>query len=334
MQSASVPGRDPDAAEGDAARDREQDKGVTSADLVGLYTAMLRARRIDHRLAALYREGAIGTHRPAAKDEAVIVGATAALRTSDWLFSGEGHLAAALVRGVPVETMFHHVFGDASDPTKGRTVPSRLAYKQANVVAGGTSNGAHLTHAAGLAWAAKIEKNDVVALALFDATIADTGEFHNGLNFAGVFKAPAIFVCRSTMHGEHAGAPAGTPLIERGVAYGIRAVACDGGDVAAVLVAVRDAMAHAAAGGGPTLIDAVIAADAEDPLLHTRRVLEGRGLLTDHAGLEATLDAEIEAAVRAAIAAPPPDGATLFEDVYAAVPRHLQEQAAERKGSV
>ncbi|MDB4994423.1 MAG: Branched-chain alpha-keto acid dehydrogenase, component, alpha subunit protein [Myxococcaceae bacterium] len=332
MHSASVPGRNPDSAEGEAARDREQGNGVTNADLVGLYTAMLRARRIDHRLAALYREGAIGTHRPAAKDEAVIVGATAALRPSDWLFSGEGHLAAALVRGVPVETMFHHLFGDASDPTKGRTVPSRLAYKQANVIAGGTSNGAHLTHAAGLAWAAKIEKkNDVVALALFDATVADTGEFHNGLNFAGVFKAPAIFVCRSTVD---ARAPAGTPLVERGVAYGMRAVACDGGDVAAVLVAVRDAIAHAAGGGGPTLIDAVIAADADDPLLRTRRVLEGRGLLTNHAELEATLDAEIDAAVRAAIAAPPPDRATLFEDVYAAVPRHLQEQAAERKGSV
>jgi TPP-dependent pyruvate/acetoin dehydrogenase alpha subunit len=330
MQSASVTGRDPEA-EGDAARDREQGSGVTHTELVGLYTAMLRARRIDHRLAALYREGAIGTHRPAAKDEAVVVGAAAALRPADWLFSGEGHLAAALVRGVPVETAFHHVFGDAADPTKGRTVPSRLAYKQANVVAGGTSNGAHLTHAAGLAWAAKIAKNDAVALALFDATIVDTGEFHNGVNFAGVFKAPAIFVCRTASDPQ---APSGAPLVERGVAYGIRAVGCDGGDVVAVLVAVRAAIAHAAGGGGPTLLDVQVAADSEDPLLRARRLLESHGLLSDHAALEATLDAEIDAAVRAAVAAAPPAAATLFEDVYAAVPRHLQEQAAERKGSV
>jgi TPP-dependent pyruvate/acetoin dehydrogenase alpha subunit len=304
---------------------------------------MLRARRIDHRLAALYREGAISTHRPSAKDEAVVVGAAAALRPADWLFSGEGHLAAALVRGVAVETLFHHIFGDASDPTKGRTVPSRLAYKRANVVAGGTSNGAHLTHAAGLAWAAKIEKkgDGVVALALFDATIADTGELHNGLKFAGVFKAPAIFVCCSDLG--RAPESTHTPLVERGVAYGIRAVACDGGDVVAVLVAVRSAIAHAAGGGGPTLIDAQIGrreargeahADAEDPLLRMRQDVEARGLLADHAALEATLDAEIDSAVRAAEAAPAPAAATLFEDVYAVVPKHLQEQAAQRKGSV
>jgi pyruvate dehydrogenase E1 component alpha subunit len=317
MQSATVSGRDPDAAEGEAV-------------LLALYTAMLRARRIDHRLAALYREGAIGTHRPAAKDEAVVVGAATALRPADWLFSGEGHAAAALVRGVPIETLFHHVFGDASDPTKGRTVPSRLAYKRVNVVAGGTSNGAHLTHAAGLAWAAKIDKKreGVVALALFDAAIADTGEFHNGLNFAGVFKVPAIFVCRRSQD-----APESPPLVERGVAYGIRAVACDGGDVVAVLLAVRSAIAHAAGGGGPTLVDALIREDAEDPILRARRQLEARGLPIDHAALEATLDAEIDAAVRAAEAAPPPASASLFEDVYAGVPAHLQAQASERAGA-
>jgi TPP-dependent pyruvate/acetoin dehydrogenase alpha subunit len=332
MQSASLPGRDPNGAPAESAGDLEAD----AVERVGLYTAMLRARRIDHRLAALYREGAIGTHRPAAKDEAVVVGAAAALRPADWLFSGEGNAAAALVRGVPVETLFHHLFGDAADPTKGRTVPSRLAYKRANVVAGGTSNGAHLTHAAGLAWAAKMggKGAEVVALALFDATIADTGEFHNGLNFAGVFKAPAIFVCRS------GGGPAPAPgddrvrLSERGVAYGIRAIACDGSDVHDVVLAVRAAIAHAAAGGGATLVDAVIAPDAEDPILRARRKLEAQGLLADHAALEATIDAEIDAAVRAAAVAAPPSSASLFEDVYARVPAHLEEQKSQRKGSV
>src|SRR6185503_9843550 len=119
--------------------------------------------------------------------------------------------------------------------------------------AGGWKNAAHLTQAAGFGCAARIARDDVVVLASFRDRTVEAGEFHNGVNFAGVFRAPVVFLCRTIAP------PADVPaVVERGVAYGVPAVLCDGGDARAVLDAVRAAAERARGGGGPTLIEARI----------------------------------------------------------------------------
>jgi 2-oxoisovalerate dehydrogenase E1 component alpha subunit len=208
--------------------------------------------------------------------------------------------------------------------------------------------GTQITQAAGFAWAAKIQKEDVATLVYFGEGATSAGEFHNGANFAGVFKVPLVLFCRN--NGWAAGTPAekqsATPsFAAKGVAYGIPGVRCDGNDLFAVLEVTRDAIARAARGEGPTLIEALTARmpqaregtkDAEawkrrDPIARVRRHLEARGAWSEAKQREhesASL-AEIDAAIEAAEKLAPPALPTMFDDVFAAPTSSLEEQRAE-----
>jgi len=200
--------------------------------------------------------------------------------------------------------------------------------------------GAQITHAAGFAWAAKIKREDVVTLVYFDERAPEGGEFHNGANFAGVFKAPLVLFCRN--------ADPSISIAEKGVAYALPAVRCDGGDLFAVYMVTKEAVQTARSGGGPTLIEALTPRTfasgqnaqsgqngqndkRRDPIARLRRHLDARGLWSDakQRELEAQLEAEIAAALGAAETLGPPAPATLFDDVYASPPRHLEEQRSE-----
>jgi pyruvate dehydrogenase E1 component alpha subunit len=302
---------------------------------------MVRARVVSARMVALQRAEKIGYHTASIGDEAAIVGAVLAMRAGDWVFPGARDWYAALARGLPLATYVHHAFGSAGDPAQGHAAPDHVPARAVHVVPPSGVVGAHLPQAVGAAWAAKIAKDDVATLALFGAEVAEGGDFHNALNFAGVFKAPVVFVCR---------AKAGKRIADRAVAYGLASARVDGADALAVLTVVKAALARAMGGKGPTLVEAVSPAldglasladgafssnqvldlGAADPLTRLRRVLarENAAELEAVEALAEEARAELDAAVSAAQHAGPPAPATIFDHVYAGMPAHL---AAERQ---
>ena len=276
-------------------------------------------------------------HSSSLGEEAAILGAAATLREADWLFGSSREFGAALWRGMPLDAYVAQVFGNAKDRMKGHPAPDHPSCRAANVASVSSVVGAQITHAVGLAWAAKLSKKDVVALAYFGEGATSGGDFHNGMNFAGVLKAPVVLLCRN--NGWATSTPASkqtacASFAGKGVAYGVPGVRVDGGDLFAVLKATRDAVARAASGGGPTLVEAVTVAGRADPIARTRAWLDAKGLFSDakHAELVEKLEREIDVAIAAAERVAPPSRESLFDDVYAggsdaaALPWHLREQ--------
>jgi TPP-dependent pyruvate/acetoin dehydrogenase alpha subunit len=272
---------------------------------------MVRARAISARMVRLQREGKIGYHASSIGDEAVIVGAALAARPNDWIFPGMREWAAAIVRGMPLAKYVHHAFGSAKDPALGHSAPDHVPARAFKIVPPSGVVGAHLPQGVGAAWAAKTRQENVATLVLFGKEAIDTGDFHNALNFAGVMKAPVVFVCRA-------------PVAERAVAYGLASAVVDGGDVQAVYDAVTAALARE----GATLIQAVPPSFAD---LATREDLHDLGARDPLHGVPAdpAIEAELDRAVAEAEAEGPPAASTIFDHVFAEIPSYL---AAQKQG--
>lgn len=269
-----------------------------------LYREMARIRLVSARMVALQRAGKVAFHASPAGEEAPIAAAALALGPNDALFPGVREWGAALVRGVPIEAYVRQAVGSRGDASKGHASPDHPSARTLNVFPASGIAGAHLPQAVGYAWAARMSKDPRVAVALFGDEIASTGDFHNALNFAGVFKAPVVFVCRAE------------DSAVRAVAYGLASAKVDGSDTSAVQNIVREAIERAASGKGATLIEAPTKpiTSMDDASLASDAVL---GDLPRDESFIREVRAEIDAAVAAAEAAGPPATSTIFEDVYA-----------------
>jgi pyruvate dehydrogenase E1 component alpha subunit len=337
----------------DGSLDPALDPHLDEAEVAGLYRAMVRTRLLDERLTALQRQGRIGFHIGSLGEEAAILGSAFAMRRQDWIFPCYREFGAALLRGMPLQRYIDNMFGNASDPAKGRQMPDHYCFREARFTSVSSPIGTQITQAVGFAWAARIKRDDLAVLAYFGDGATSSAEFHNGLNFAGVFRTPTVLFCRNngwaiSVPTERQTASAG--FASKGVAYGIPGVRVDGNDLFAVVKVTRDAVARAARGEGPTLIEALTyrieghstsddpkayrpEAGVEpwkrlDPLARLRRHLDRTGGMNDaaHKEIEATADAELRAAVAAAEKTPPPSLESMFEDVFAEPPWHLREQ--------
>jgi pyruvate dehydrogenase E1 component alpha subunit len=193
-----------------------------------------------------------------------------------------------------------------------------------------------------------------VAVAYFGDGATSEGDFHEGLNFAGVFRLPVIFFCQNNQYAisvPFSRQTATETVAEKAAAYAIRGVRVDGNDVLAVFTVMKQAVERARTGKGSTLIEAVTyrhgahttADDAEryrereetrewvelrDPLVRYRRLLEAVGLWseTEERDWEAQCKQEIEEAVRAAESAEAPPASHLFAHVFADLPPSLVRQ--------
>jgi len=295
----------------------------------------------------LQHEGRVAFHAACIGEEVAIAATAMALRERDWFFPGHREWAGALVRGIPTVAYAHQAFGTATDAGKGHGSPDHPSSKAFRVVPASGMVGAHLVQAVGAAWAARMRKDDVVTLAMFGASAVATGDFHNAINFAGVFKAPCVLVSRDSAI--HASGEKKASLADRAAAYGVACASVDGADALGVLALVRAAVARAAEGKGATLVEIAthrftalpdewaapellsLGPAGTDPLACLRAVLERDGALdtAGHDALVRDLRAEIDAAVAAAEGATRPSFASIFEDVYAEVPAHLRAQAQE-----
>lgn len=325
-----------EGAEGTAHGSAERRSGLEAAR--ALYAHAVRARLLSARMTLLQHEGRVAFHAACIGEEVAIAATAMALRERDWFFPGHREWAGALVRGIPTLAYAHQAFGSALDSVKGHGAPDHPSSKARHVVPASGLVGAHLVQAVGAAWAAKMRKDDVVTLAMFGTSAAATGDFHNAVNFAGVFKVPCVLVSRDSRSEETK-----VSLADRAAAYGVACASVDGADALAVLSLVREAVGRAAEGKGPTLVEIatsrftslpddwaapeVLALGTADPLARLRAVAEID--VTAHAAIVAELRTEIESAIAVAEGAARPAFASIFEDVYAEVPAHLRAQAEE-----
>ncbi|MEQ9321129.1 MAG: thiamine pyrophosphate-dependent enzyme, partial [Polyangiaceae bacterium] len=221
---------------------RGSESGLDDEQLVALYGCAKTVRLTDERAGTLADGGAIGFQAPTGGHEAAVLCAAAALREQDWHFAAARDHAAALWRGLPLRRYWDHLFANADDVVKGRPMPDHFSYRQARVASVTAPLGSQLSHAVGLAWAARSRGADEVALVMFGDDDVSSSDFHNALNFAGVWRAPVVFFCRNdAASGAGAHPPPNTPVdsvAERGIAYGVQGQRCDGGDVEAVHSAV------------------------------------------------------------------------------------------------
>jgi pyruvate dehydrogenase E1 component alpha subunit len=315
--------------------------GLAEPDLLELYRRMVLLRTYDERSVVFHRQGRIGTYAIFWNHEAIQVGATYPLGDDDWIFPSYRESAIGLLRGMPVETVLQWWRGHPS----GWWNPADW-----NVGSICVPIATHVPHAAGLAWGKKLRGEDAVALAFFGDGATSEGAFHEGVNFAAVTRAPAVFVCNNNGWAISTPLSAQTraeTLADKAVGYGIPGVRVDGLDVLAVYEAARDAVERARAGDGPTLIEAVHYraaphATADDPraYIDVARVEEERarecvgrfeaylrrlGILSDETAAAVRAEAEeaLRAGIKAAEAEPPADPSLLFDHAYAEPPEHL-----------
>jgi pyruvate dehydrogenase E1 component alpha subunit len=322
-----------------------------------LHRGMLRARILDEKMLPLQRQGRIAFYAEARGQEAAVIGAVAAVTSADYVLPAHRELGAALYRGLPLATLVAQLYGNAHDIGRGRQMPVHLAAPRAlNFIPPSSCVATQLPHAAGIAWAAKMRKDPIVALAYLGEGATSAEDFHAGVNFAAVYHVPAIFVCENNQWAISTPASrqtASETFAIKALAYGIPGVRVDGNDVLAVHAVVSEAAARARAGGGPTLIEAVtyrMAAHStsddphsyrseadeagwrdKDPLRRFEAWLAATGV-RDAAGVaaeRAAIEAEIAAAVEAEERVGPPPLHSLVENVYARVPAALEEQLAD-----
>lgn len=323
----------------DAAREPD----LSADQLTSLYRAMLLGRRLDERMVRLQRQGRIGTFAPIKGQEAAQMGSVFALRRGDWMVPSFRETAAMIHRGWPIDKLLRFFAGHLEG---GQPAPDQNDLPICIPVA------TQLPHAVGLAYAAQYRGDDAVVMVYFGDGATSEGDFHEALNFAGVWHVPVVFVCQNNQWAISVPLKKQThsrTLAQKALAYGLPGIQVDGNDVLAVYAASREAVERARAGGGPTLIECVTyrlamhtTADdptkyrsqeevaeweRKDPLTRFAAYLSRKGIPTE--GLEAELDAEIAAAVQRFETTAAADPLTMFDHVYGELPAHLNLQREE-----
>lgn len=313
-------------------------------ELLERYRSMVLGRRVNDQASALTRQGRLAVYPSSHGQEACQVAAAAALRPGDWLFPTYRDTVAVMGRGVDPVEILTWLKGDRHcgyDPTAHHVAPQT------------TPLATQLLHAVGVAHAARLKGEDTVVLALCGDGATSEGDFHEALNFAAVFRAPVVVLIQNNKYAisvplsRQTAAPS---FAHKGVGYGVPAVLVDGNDVAALDAVLGEAVAHAAAGGGPVLVEAdtyrveahtnaddptryrteaeVAPWRARDPLLRVRTYLRAVGALDDAGEAAIAADAEALAArIREGVSrGPAPDPDDLFAHVFTEMTPQLRAQ--------
>jgi pyruvate dehydrogenase E1 component alpha subunit len=316
---------------------------LSGADLKRLYRAMLLGRRLDERMLRLQRQGRIGTFAPIKGQEASQLGSAFTLRPTDWMVPSFRETAAMLWRGWPIEKFLLFFAGYLEG---GQPAPEQHDLPITIPVA------TQLPHAVGLAYAIQYKGDDAVVMAYCGDGATSEGDFHEALNFAGVWHSPIVFVIQNNQWAISVPLKKQThsrTIAQKALAYGFPGIQVDGNDILAVYAASREAVERARGGGGPTLIECVTyrlgvhttaddptkyrsdeevkAWERKDPLTRFVAYLEKKNLFEQ--GLEEQVDAEIARAVKAFEETPAADPLGMFKHAYADLPPHLRQQRAE-----
>jgi len=235
--------------------------GIDADELLVLYEQMAVIRRTEKAAHDLFMSGVVkGTTHLAAGQEAVAVGASAALRPDDYVFATYRGHHHAMARGASPEECLAELMSKATGLCKAKGGSMHLTKAAVGMLGSYAIVGSHLPMAAGAAWSARIRESDQVAVAFFGDGATNIGAFHEALNLASVWRLPVLFICENNLYMEYtpisAVTAADNPAADRAPAYRMPGEVVDGNDVVLVRDAVQEAADRARRGDGPTLIEA------------------------------------------------------------------------------
>lgn len=332
---------------------RSRDPSLSKEELLKLYATIVRTRVMEERALNLQRQGRIGFYVPCSGQEASHIGTAAALRDEDWIFPAYRQAGIPLLRNVPMQQIIDEWYGNDGDICKGRQMPVHYSFRQARLVSISSPISTQLTQAVGAAMAARYLDEDSVVLSYCGDGGTSENDFHAALNFAGVYKAPVVFVCENNHWAISTPLECQTAsetMAIKAEAYGFPGVRVDGNDILAVYQVAKEAIERARKGKGPTLIETLTyrmgphsssddptryreANEVEswrqrDPLDLFRKYLKGKRLLTQAIDDEIHNAAreEVNEAVKQAEDKATPSVSSMFEDVYRDPTPQLLEQ--------
>ncbi len=328
----------------DGSCDEKLKPDLSDETVQNLYRQMVFIRQADQRALTLQRQGRLGTYAPCQGQEAAQVGSAYALGEADWIFPSFREMGACYMRGLPLKDIFVYWMGDE----RGQEVPEGV-----NVFPISIPVGSHPLHAVGVAWAAQLQGEKICTLAYFGDGATSEGDFHEAMNFAGVFQAPTIFFCQNNQYAISVPRKiqtAAKTLAQKAVAYGFTGVQVDGNDLFAVYAATKEAREKAVSGGGPTMVEAVTyrfgphttaddptkyRSDKEleewkplDPLLRLQRYLKGKKLWSEdwESGIKEEAEKSISEVLQEAEGVSEPKPEEFFQYAFAEMTPNLKEQ--------
>lgn len=303
---------------------------LSQGDIRRMYDMLVLTRTFDHYALSLQREGRLGTYAPVLGQESSQIGSALALRTSDWVFPSFREMGVYLAMGYPMHLLLQYWGGDE----RGMHCPENLKIFPLCVPVG-----TQIPHAVGAAMGVKYRGEGCAVVCYFGDGGTSKGDFHEGLNMAGVYRLPAVFICQNNhwaISVPRERQSASRTLAQKACAYGIEGLQVDGNDIFAVYAAADEAVRRARQGGGATFIECVTyrmsdhttADDASryrtaeevarwkqrDPLLRLKRYMEKEGVWDEAYEREAHARAEgaVKEAVKRAEAQAPPQAEDMF----------------------
>ncbi|WP_153732903.1 thiamine pyrophosphate-dependent dehydrogenase E1 component subunit alpha [Sporosarcina obsidiansis] len=236
--------------------------GLTDEEVLQMYETMLMARRLDERMWLLNRSGKIPFVISCQGQEAAQVGAAFALNhEKDWIAPYYRDMGVVLHFGMTPRELMLSAFAKAEDPNSGgRQMPGHFGQRKNRILTGSSPVTTQLPHAVGVALAAKMNKEDFITFVTLGEGSSNQGDFHEGMNFAGVHKLPTVVMVENNKYA--ISVPANKQLAcehvsDRAAGYGMPGITVDGTDPLTVYEAVKTAADRARSGEGPTLIEAV-----------------------------------------------------------------------------
>jgi 2-oxoisovalerate dehydrogenase E1 component len=317
---------------------------LSKEELLGLYEQLLKPRMIEEKMLLLLRQGKVSKWFSGIGQEAISIGATAALEPDEYIFTMHRNLGVFTNRGIPLERLFCQWQGKALGFTKGRDRSFHFGAMDYHIVGMISHLGPQLSLAGGTALAHLLAKEKKVSLAFTGDGGASQGEFHEAMNVAAVWQLPVIFVIENNGYG------LSTPvneqyrcekLSDRGIGYGMRALSIDGNNILEVYRTIRQIAAEIRENPEPVMIECMtfrmrgheeasgvkyVPKDlmehwaTRDPLGNYEQWLLDEGLLTEKEVQQKrkNFKKEIENALAIAAAEPPvaADPAVELADVY------------------
>lgn len=287
---------------------RHEAIGLTNDDVMKMYEEMLLARRIDERMWLLNRAGKIPFVISCQGQEAAQIGAAFALdNTKDYIAPYYRDMGVVLHFGMTPKELMLSAFAKAEDPNSGgRQMPGHFGQKKNRILTGSSPVTTQVPHAVGVALAAKMRGEDFITFVTLGEGSSNQGDFHEGLNFAGVHKLPTIIMVENNKFAisvPYERQVAAENISDRAIGYGMPGVTVDGTDPLEVYKVVKEAADRARNGEGPSLIETIcyrltahssdddhrlyrtdeeLAAEKEkDPILLFSAYLRENGILTE-----------------------------------------------------